>query len=100
MDLQELLQKYQLNPNKFYPTSKLWEIMLDLGLTNHSRLGFTTGWISRKVDRGELILPNKGKYDRHKFTGTQIASIVAAFVPGGVGKWDYREESTFSQKVG
>lgn len=90
--IDEALQKNEVNPNKFYSLSKLYDVMLELGLTDMKRSSFTTDWINRRIEKGVLTLPPKRGYERWKLTGKQIEEIVRAFIPGGSGAYHYNEQ--------
>lgn len=89
IDIDSIFKENKINANRFYPITRLHEIMTDLGLTRMQRSSFTTDFINRKINTGELIMPPKAPFDRWRLTGEQMKEIVLAFMPGGDGFWSY-----------
>ncbi len=91
--IDEAMQKYGIDRmDKFYPLSKLHSVLLDLGIINMQRQSFTNSWFKLRIKHQKLILPQKPDLSKYKLTGQQIKKIVEAFVPGGSGYYDYRED--------
>ena len=92
--IEEALKKYGIVDDKFYRLAMLHSVLTELGIINMQRESFTSVWFRRRIEKGSLIFPDKSnKTDRWLLTGKQIRSIVKAFVPGGKGHYDYREDN-------
>jgi hypothetical protein len=85
----EIFKKHGVEDHRFYPVTKLHELMVDIGITNMKRASFTTDFINRKVGTGEIIMPPKRPFGRWKLTGSQMRGVVNAFLPGESGYWSY-----------
>lgn len=89
----DIYKLYNIKPYKVYGTNKLYEVLVDLGITNMQKKSFTTDWVIRKIKEKSLILPPRNER-RYKFTGRQIKGIVESFVPGGRGIYNWKEHAT------
>lgn len=90
--IDEMLKKYEIEEDRFYDLGKLHEVLFGLGLTALKRSSFTTAWWDRRRKKGTIIFPDKSsRVEEWRMTGKQLKDIVKAFVPGGRGHYDYRE---------
>lgn len=93
--IDEILNKYDIQPNKFYTISDLHKVMQELGLTNTSRSSFTNDFINRKINKGSLVLPPRSDNSQiWRITGKQLKGIVESFVPGGKGSYNYQDDES------
>ena len=90
--LDTVFKELDIRDYKYYPLSTLNFITNELGITRLSRASFNADFISRKVNRGILVLPPKPACAHHKLTGVQMKQIVRAFSPGGSGKWVWKDD--------
>lgn len=98
--IDEVFKKYEVEPMRFYPAKKLYEIMYELGLVRMNRDSFTRNWIERKVKKGRLILPEKELTAHWWLTGKQIREIVYAFAPGGKQRYDFKKHESKRKRRG
>lgn len=89
--IEEALQKFAIESNKYYKLTILYKVLYEVGLTRMKRSSFTTDWWERKINQGTLILPEKQPTEKWKLSGKQIREIVFSFAPEGKGSYDYRD---------
>lgn len=94
----EAFKKYAVEPHRFYPVKKLYEIMYEVGLVRMKRESFTRDWIGRKIVSKKLILPEKKATEHWQLTGKQIKEIVYAFAPGGAQRYSYKKHVKSNRK--
>ena len=91
--LEKLLIKYNIQLDKYYRVAILHKIMLEMGLTGTNRKSFSRDFINRKINNGQLVLPDKkDDYAYRYITGKQIKGIIEAFMPGGKSYYNYEED--------
>lgn len=90
--IDQVLQNHNIEPDKLYATTVLYDLMFEIGLTNMKRESFTTDFINRNIAKGLLVLPTIALRKRF-FTGKQMEGIIRAFLPGGKGFYDYEKDS-------
>ena len=88
----KIIAAYTIDPDHLYDLTFLYDLLNEIGLTRSERNNFNSSWFGKKIKDGSIKIPGKPKpRSMWHIRGKDIEGIVRAFLPGGVGYYNYEE---------